>query len=1507
MDDSNVDRISPWASNNYAGASGEDEPSSSVQSSGTEQDNDTPDFSEMSPATFVQVAYRTDRRSYQPCRYPADSYTVQPGQVGSSHLYQVAESSFDQDQEPFSDLNTGNEAQILQGSFSRSHTETSSSAGQIEPRYHVSRLLHNTDHQMPTRLMTVDVDSTVGHSVGNGTMQRQPLVPRPIRPHMSSVSGLSYTQGEVSASDDPPSTSHYLNNRGQGHRNNLQVYQRGSQNEDCMEAAVSSLSGSVSNEAEVHHQGMGHQQKPALLEIERGEPDTTQEDDAYDMDNQYGSDMDSDREPVQLSGHYSIVTCQPQSYTTLGLPASQSSQVTPSSLPVSFPASTISLSFVSNSTGPVYSHNHHLSSVSQQHQQLLAHDIHIQNLPANQMPVSLSSANQMVASLSSTNQISASFSSANQVQAASSSLSSTNRMPYSSYQVVQSMNSAVSQSVFDIEPSTVDSHMHAVAGPSHINGYTAQELSRISPDQATPSSSKTRRVGRRKSSRIAEIDDDPATYRKPHYQPTQYDPNEIWCDECMRTYEEECPTHKLVPLSDKIVFSRAWASLPSPLSIFRIDKKGGNETMLGVFAKRPIAKQMQFGPFVGDPVSSKEEVANQEFVLMVEQATGEAIFFDTSDENCCNWMIFVRPAADFSEQNLVAYQHGADIFFTTTKAIEPREELKVWYAAHYATRWNLPYHMPTEKDIQDIIERECKHQCYECPKRYRTLQALQKHMIVHEAGARSPDSLYEPSSSNQLHLDGTPGRRKSCIPTHIKQKIIQAKKAKEITTADAANVGTAASSSGVYHWKKTSANIYLNKTLKKYQKRHGAEIMRRNIQSQHQQQQQHQLQQFESQNPEDENCQESKEDNADDSDGMQQSIGGISCFYCNMVFDNSSLFSLHLLSHNPPDQATMTSGFSTSQMEQLGSLLGLGPTITSEGASVTNEASHLYLCPACPKQFFQKTELISHVKQHAKRRPASMKSDPDPKRPYQCEVCNKSFSTEDRLEMHAEIHQIDQAKPLQCMHCYKRFVNNSALSCHLKTHSSLKYYQCPICNLGFDHTTAMREHSYLHANPNGSFNCPECNKVFQEFLVLKRHMRGFHSNREFRCGECDRAFPRLDKLKLHSLTHTSEKEFMCESCGKQFKRRDKLKDHMHRMHSDERVEKDRMKAMKPITRKFIPKVAPTEFHRFIYKCHVCMLGFKRRGMLVNHIAKRHPEIKFDTVPELNLPILKTQRDYYCQYCDKVYKSSSKRKAHILKNHPGSELPQSGRKKSGLTEIPGIPNPTYSQTVGSITTMPHQCKFCHKQYASKAKLLQHMRKKHPGTCPDAQRNPIMLTKMEDGSMEHDHELMVEHYNGGTEQPQESAQATDLLTQAMSELTQSVEFRQITGGNPGDGTTYLATRLAEGTPTMVQIQTSGAGSITTDLAHLSQALNQFAPNQAHLPIQVQVSSSGGGAQIQIPILTSQTGLPGTTQIVTMETADADGNPQQNQVCFPSLNFVSGTYLPKNWVHYKTIGKN
>lgn len=64
--------------------------------------------------------------------------------------------------------------------------------------------------------------------------------------------------------------------------------------------------------------------------------------------------------------------------------------------------------------------------------------------------------------------------------------------------------------------------------------------------------------------------------------------------------------------------------------------------------------------------------------------------FDTSNEDDCNWMMLVRPAAEPGHQNLTAFQQGSDVYFTTSCDIPPGTELRVWYAAFYAKKMDKP-------------------------------------------------------------------------------------------------------------------------------------------------------------------------------------------------------------------------------------------------------------------------------------------------------------------------------------------------------------------------------------------------------------------------------------------------------------------------------------------------------------------------------------------------------------------------------------------------------------------------------------------------------------------------------------------------------------------------------------------------------------------------------------------------------------------------------------------------
>ena len=639
---------------------------------------------------------------------------------------------------------------------------------------------------------------------------------------------------------------------------------------------------------------------------------------------------------------------------------------------------------------------------------------------------------------------------------------------------------------------------------------------------------------------------------------------------------------------------------------------------------------------------------------------------------------------------------------------------------------------------------------------------------------------------------------------------------------------------------------YIYRTLKKYQKRHDSEAIRRTIQSMYRKK------------------------------GKESGGNEWVCVHCDLTFDNSNLLNLHTLTHAAEDVGFDEVYKFAYKVNENGEFQQPGTSSQNNEMYVLD--SSMLACPVCHAQFQEQRALIEHAAEHGKA-----KTLISPNRTHKCHMCWKAFHSREKLTRHMLCHGSEENKPLQCNVCYKRFMNNSALSCHMKTHSDKKYYECPICKEGFNHSAVMREHVVIHA-VNGIYTCPQCQREFEDFYNLRKHIRGFHTNKEFPCPHCDKIFPRPDKLKLHMLKHSNHREFMCETCGRQFKRKDKLKEHIRRMHSLEREIKNATKDGKPSPRKFIPKVSPTDYHRFIYKCHTCMLGFKRRGMLVNHLAKRHPDVKFETVPELNLPILKTQKDYYCQYCDKVYKSSSKRKTHILKNHPGAELPMSSRKKNILTELPGIPNPTYSQTVGSITTMPHLCEYCHKQYASKAKLTQHQRKKHPDIVPPLPPKPkreLSVEMQSEAQSSQEPIQQIVRYEPADsivtvqQAPGDGQQAADLLTQAMSELTQS-DYRHQSGEYQ-----------SRGAPTMVQLTHPGS---TIDLSHLNQALAHafVQPTGIGGPIQIAVS----GPLSALSQLQQSDGIHHQRE-ATQEEPSTTGPPQ---LMSAQTIVVSGTHHPQ-----------
>uniref|UniRef100_A0A667X8W4 PR domain zinc finger protein 10 n=1 Tax=Myripristis murdjan TaxID=586833 RepID=A0A667X8W4_9TELE len=803
-------------------------------------------------------------------------------------------------------------------------------------------------------------------------------------------------------------------------------------------------------------------------------------------------------------------------------------------------------------------------------------------------------------------------------------------------------------------------------------------------------------------------------------QPQSFTPHNLWCEECNNANPSVCLKHgPLHPIPNRPVVSKARASLPQVLYIDRF--------LGGVFSKRRIPKRTQFGPVEG-PLVPQSELQDHYIHLKVslykDGEKSDDMWVDLSDEDSCNWMMFVRPAQNHLEQNLVAYQYGSEIFYTTIKNVQPKQELKVWYAASYAEFVNQKIHDVTEEERKVLREQEKNWPCFECNRRFVSSEQLQQHLNMHDEKLTSVTRGRGRGRGRKRF--GT-GRRPGRPPKFIRLDL-----------------------------RRCSLLIHVFRTL----------------------------------------------------------------FSLSFPWQNAAL-------------------------------------------------QHLFI----RKSF----------------------------RPFKCTHCGKAFRDKDKLDQHLRVHGRD-AYAFSCHICSKSFLSDSALEDHLVLHTEHRSYSCLLCPETFERLDLLKDHVGVHA-VEGCFTCPSCKKTFTDFIQLKKHIRCFHSEKIFQCPDCEKAFCRPDKLRLHMLRHSDRKDFLCSTCGKQFKRKDKLREHMQRMHNPDREAKKADRVHRSKTLKL--KVPTTDFESFMFKCRVCMMGFRRRGMLVNHLSKRHPEMRIDDVPELTLPIIKPNRDYFCQYCDKVYKSASKRKAHILKNHPGAELPPSIRKLRPAA--PGEPDPmlsTHTQLTGTIATAPVCCPHCAKQYSSKTKMVQHIRKKHPEFAQHANTIQAPLTTAVISSTP-----AVISADGTTA---EAVVTTDLLTQAMTELSQTLTTDYRTAQGDYQRIQYIPVSQAGGglaQPQHIQLQVvqvapassphSQHPTVDVSQLHDPHGYSQHSIQVQHIQVTEPTGTGQGAAQV-----TGQPLSP-TSQQASQELSPAQLTPvtlAQSHTLQTSGAQQQGTvqhaYIPGNW---------
>lgn len=162
------------------------------------------------------------------------------------------------------------------------------------------------------------------------------------------------------------------------------------------------------------------------------------------------------------------------------------------------------------------------------------------------------------------------------------------------------------------------------------------------------------------------------------------------------------------------------------------------------------------------------------------------------------------------------------------------------------------------------------------------------------------------------------------------------------------------------------------------------------------------------------------------------------------------------------------------------------------------------------------------------------------KKPYECTLCNKTFTAKQNYVKHMFVHTGE--KPHQCSICWRSFSLKDYLIKHMVTHTGVRAYQCSICNKRFTQKSSLNVHMRLHRGEK-SYECYICKKKFSHKTLLERHV-ALHSATNGTPGATGtgaRAVP------AGVVACTEGTTYVCSVCPAKFDQIEHFNDHM-RMH-----------------------------------------------------------------------------------------------------------------------------------------------------------------------------------------------------------------------------------------------------------------------------------------------------------------------------------------------------------------------
>ena len=170
-----------------------------------------------------------------------------------------------------------------------------------------------------------------------------------------------------------------------------------------------------------------------------------------------------------------------------------------------------------------------------------------------------------------------------------------------------------------------------------------------------------------------------------------------------------------------------------------------------------------------------------------------------------------------------------------------------------------------------------------------------------------------------------------------------------------------------------------------------------------------------------------------------------------------------------------------------------------------------------------------------KRRPLKIKKAMS--RSKKCEKCDKSFSTDSEVKIHAQEHSENMISSESCGNKLKKKQDTQM---HEEEHKTDTTLYCDKCDEIFVNKEEASKHKQIDCL-NSKFKCDTCDCSFDDSKKLSQHIKIHTKVQEYKCCKCEKTYTEMNKLRRHDWR--SHRKIECTICGEQLESRDQIGTH----------------------------------------------------------------------------------------------------------------------------------------------------------------------------------------------------------------------------------------------------------------------------------------------------------------------------------------------------------------------------